>query len=110
MPAAEREPGRACILGRSRGSGVSRARFDSKRGVSSPSSSLSHCPIQVNLSVRPYRSLVAHERAHLSTNAAGVVTVFFDKMNLSCAGKPRDYGSGRRRIVACRIPFPRYSD
>lgn len=30
--------------------------------------------------------LVAHETAHLSTNAAGVVTVFFDKMNLSCAG------------------------
>jgi len=30
--------------------------------------------------------LVAHETAHLSTNAAGVVTVIFDKMNVSCAG------------------------
>ena len=28
--------------------------------------------------------LVAHETAHLSTNASGVVTVFFDKMNLTC--------------------------
>jgi hypothetical protein len=28
--------------------------------------------------------LVAHETAHLSTNATGVVTVFFDKMNLTC--------------------------
>jgi hypothetical protein len=30
--------------------------------------------------------LVAHETAHLSTNAAGVVTVNFDKMSVSCAG------------------------
>jgi hypothetical protein len=30
--------------------------------------------------------VVAHETAHLSTNAAGLVTVNFDKMSVSCAG------------------------
>jgi hypothetical protein len=30
--------------------------------------------------------VVAHETSHLSTNAAGVVTVNFDKMSVSCAG------------------------
>src|SRR5213078_1101360 len=30
--------------------------------------------------------IVVHETTHLSTNAAGVVTVNFDKMSLSCAG------------------------
>jgi hypothetical protein len=30
--------------------------------------------------------VVVHETSHLSTNAAGVVTVVFDKMTVSCAG------------------------
>src|SRR5438093_5102364 len=30
--------------------------------------------------------VVVHETSHLSTNAAGVVTVVFDKMSVSCAG------------------------
>ena len=30
--------------------------------------------------------VVVHETTHLSTNAAGVVTVNFDKMSVSCAG------------------------
>jgi hypothetical protein len=30
--------------------------------------------------------IVVHEITHLSTNAAGVVTVNFDKMSVSCAG------------------------
>ena len=30
--------------------------------------------------------VLVHETSHLSTNAAGVVTVNFDKMSMSCAG------------------------
>jgi hypothetical protein len=30
--------------------------------------------------------VIVHETSHLSTNAAGVVTVNFDKMSMSCAG------------------------
>jgi len=30
--------------------------------------------------------VIVHETTHLSTNAAGVVTVNFDKMSVSCAG------------------------
>jgi len=30
--------------------------------------------------------VIVHETSHLSTNAAGVVTVNFDKMSVSCAG------------------------
>ena len=30
--------------------------------------------------------VIVHDTSHLSTNAAGVVTVNFDKMSVSCAG------------------------
>src|SRR5262249_55055511 len=45
-----------------------------------------HDTFSVTLTDTDGSHLIAHEITHLSTNAAGVVTVVFDKMSLSCAG------------------------
>jgi hypothetical protein len=45
-----------------------------------------HFTVNVQLRTTDGKTIVAHETAHLSTNAAGEVTVNFDKMSLGCVG------------------------
>src|SRR6058998_1241674 len=45
---------------------------------------VSHDTFNLQLRASDGSHIVAHETAHLSTNAAGVVTVNFDKMSVSC--------------------------
>src|SRR5262245_14808188 len=45
-----------------------------------------HDTFNLQLRTSDGRTIVVHETAHLSTNAAGVVTVNFDKMTVSCVG------------------------
>ena len=47
---------------------------------------VSHDTFNLQLRASDGSHIVAHETAHLSTNAAGVVTVNFDKMSVSCVG------------------------
>src|SRR5881396_4114366 len=47
---------------------------------------VSHDTFNLQLRATDGSHIVAHETAHLSTNAAGVVTVNFDKMSVSCVG------------------------
>ena len=45
-----------------------------------------HDTFNLTLSNTDGSHVIVHETTHLSTNAAGVVTVNFDKMSVSCAG------------------------
>jgi hypothetical protein len=45
-----------------------------------------HDTFNITLTNTDGSHVIAHETTHLSTNAAGVVTVVFDKMSVSCTG------------------------